>query len=102
MGVIPRIPDGMYLLGVRVRYVRVGCMLRIGGVNITRKPQILILTQSTHHTSVPNIHCRTLEPMSAVPFEALPTPLSLVSSLCYLTCPFSRSPAAPRPSSEKI
>jgi len=52
MGVVPRIPDGMHLLGVRVRYARVGCTLRIGGVNVTRKPQILILTQSTHHTSV--------------------------------------------------
>jgi len=55
MGVVPRIPDGMHLLGVRVRYARVGCTLRIGGVNVTRKPQILILTQSTHHTSVKDL-----------------------------------------------
>jgi len=47
MGVVPRIPDGMYLLGVRVRYTRVGCTLKISRVNVTRKPQILILTQST-------------------------------------------------------
>jgi len=57
MGVVSRIPDEMYLLGVRVKYARVGCTLRIGGVNVTRKPQILILTQSTHHTSVRNT-CR--------------------------------------------
>jgi len=52
MGVVPRILDGMHLLGVRVRYAREGCTLGISGVNVTRKPQILILTQSTHHTSV--------------------------------------------------
>jgi len=42
----------MYLLEVKVKYAKVGYTLRIGRVNVTKKPQILILTQSTHHTSV--------------------------------------------------